>query len=48
MKVAYTIVYVGLFGAVFMGILLHADQFKTAFGSVSSFFLNEMNKLEGK
>lgn len=46
-KIAWAIVYIGLIGALFMGILLHADQFKTAFGAVSGFFLQEMNALKG-
>ena len=46
-KIAWAIVYIGLIGALGIGILTHADQFKTAFGAVSSFFLNEMAALKG-
>ena len=45
-KLLWFIVYIGLVGALAMGIILHADQFKVAFGAVSSFFLNEMSMLK--
>ena len=46
-KIAWAIVYIGLVGALAMGIILHANQFKTAFGALSGFFLNEMQMLKG-
>lgn len=46
-NILWGIVYIGLVGALVIGILRHADQFKTAFGAVSSFFLSEMNSLKG-
>ena len=41
------IIYIGLVGALLIGIITHANQFKVAFGSISSFFLSEMNSLKG-
>lgn len=45
-KIIWGIVYIGLVGALAMGVITHADQFKVAFGAVSSFFLNEMSMLK--
>lgn len=46
-KIGWAIVYIGLIGALVMGIITHADQFKTAFGALSSFFISEMTLLKG-
>lgn len=43
----FTVIYIGLIGAIAIGIWTHATGFKTAFGSVSSFVLSEMNSLKG-
>lgn len=43
----FTLIYIGLIGAIALGIWTHASGFKTAFGSVSSFVLSEMNSLKG-
>lgn len=45
-KLLWAIVYIGLVGALALGIITHADQFKVAFGAVSSFLLNEMAMLK--
>lgn len=45
-KAIWFVIYIGLIGALLLGILRHADQFKVAFGAVSSFFLNEMSMLK--
>lgn len=46
-KVVWAIVYIGLVGALLMGVITHASQFATAFNAVGNFFLNEMNALKG-
>lgn len=43
----FTIVYIGLIGAILLGIWTHAQGFKTAFGSVSGFVIQEMGSLKG-
>lgn len=43
----FTVIYIGLIGAIALGVWTHAAGFKTAFGSVSSFVLSEMNSLKG-
>lgn len=43
----FTVIYIGLIGAILLGIWTHANGFKTAFGSVSSFILAEMGQLHG-
>lgn len=45
-KVIWAIVYIGLLGSLLLGVLTHADQFKTAFGAVGGFVLNEMSMLK--
>lgn len=45
-KIAWAVVYIGLVGALAMGIITHASQFKVAFGAVGQFFLNEMSLLK--
>ena len=42
------VVVIGLLGAVGIGIITHAQGFKTAFGAGADFFLNEMSLLEGQ
>lgn len=47
MNKVWMVIYIGLMGAIFMGILTHANQFKTVFSSVSGFILSEMSSLKG-
>lgn len=46
-KTIYTVVFIALVGAILMGIWTHASGFKTAFGSVGSFFIQVMQNLKG-
>lgn len=46
-KVVYTIVFLALIGSILLGIWTHAEGFKTAFGSVGSFFVQVMQNLKG-
>lgn len=42
----FTVIYIGLIGAIALGIWTHASGFKTAFGAISSFVISEMNGLK--
>jgi hypothetical protein len=42
----FTVIYIGLIGAIALGVWTHAAGFKTAFGAISSFVLSEMNSLK--
>lgn len=42
----FTVIYIGLIGAIALGIWTHASGFKTAFGAMSSFVISEMNGLK--
>lgn len=45
---AWGLLYMMIIGAILLGILRHANQFKVAFGSISSFILGGMSQLSAK
>lgn len=44
-KLLWAVVYIGLIGSLLIGVLKRPDAFKTVFGSVGGFFLNEQQML---